>query len=248
MLGRQLPGKESSQSLSLPSEQRQLPGHPSGNLSQLAPRAGRQQLSSVRGGDCSPEAPAPPPQRLLSPSGVLLQVQHEDTLTTWGGYPRRSETCCCTAPASRSSPKHSLGEECEGKARRSRLYLSSALPPAWHLQRARVLCSATHPRFSGPARTSPTKPPPLGRPPARSLARPTTPRARARARARRARRPSALSWRRGAASVGIGVVPRAVARRSVAVASSATAAARAAASPPPAVAAFARAERRGGAA
>lgn len=127
MLGRQLPGKESSQSLSLPSEQRQLPGHPSGNLSQLAPRAGRQQLSSVRGGDCSPEAPAPPPQRLLSPSGVLLQVQHEDTLTTWGGYPRRSETCCCTAPASRSSPKHSLGEECEGKARRSRLYLSSAL-------------------------------------------------------------------------------------------------------------------------
>lgn len=93
--------------------------------SQRRGRAGRQQLSSVRGGDCSPEAPAPPPQRLLSPSGVLLQVRHEDTLTTWGGFPRRPETCCCTAPASRSPPKHSLGES---EQESSGLYLSSALP------------------------------------------------------------------------------------------------------------------------
>lgn len=92
-----------------------------------ASAAGGQQLSSVRGGDCSLEAPAPPPQRLLSPSGVLLQVHLEDTLTTWGGFPPRPETCgSVTTPASRS-PKQSQGES-EGKARRSLHYLSSALP------------------------------------------------------------------------------------------------------------------------
>lgn len=92
-----------------------------------ASTAGGQQLSSVRGGDCSLEAPAPPPQRLLSPSGVLLQVHLEDTLTTWGGFPPRPETCgSVTTPASRS-PKQSQGES-EGKARRSLHYLSSALP------------------------------------------------------------------------------------------------------------------------
>lgn len=206
-----------------------------------ASTAGGQQLSSVRGGDCTLEAPAPPPQRLLSPSGVLLQVHLEDTLTTWGGFPPRPETCgSVTTPASRS-PKQSQGES-EGKARRSLHYLSSALPPAWPLRGARARLPYSTPGSRARPHV-PSKPPPPGRLPARPTAT-----LRARARARRARRPSALSWRRGAAPVGIGVVPRAVAPPSVAVASSATSAARAAASLVPAVAAFAKAERRGGAA
>lgn len=74
-------------------------------------------------------------------------------------------------------------------------------------------------------------------------ARPTVPRARARA--RRAWQPSALSWRRGVVSVGIGTFTRAVAGLAVAVATSSPPAASAAASIAPAGAVFAKAERRG---
>lgn len=108
-----------------------------------------------------------------------------------------------------------------------------SLPPSLAVPGpARAPCPPPHPL------PSPT--PPRAAPSAGSPARPTAPRApapRPRARARRAGQPSALSWRRGAASVGTGAVPRAWAGRPVAVASSAPAAARGAASRAPAGAA-----------
>lgn len=99
-----------------------------------------------------------------------------------------------------------------------------------------------------PAREAPLASPPNSRrqspPPSRVPACPAAPRARARA--RRAPRPSALSWRRGAASVRTRTAARAAVGQAVAVASSPPAAAGAAASVAPAAAVFAKAERRGG--
>lgn len=161
MLGWQLQGKESSQSLSLP------PSRAAARASQWksflvnASAAGGQQLSSARGGDCSLEAPTPPPQRLLSPSGVLLQVQQEDALTTWGGFPPRPETSPSLTTHSSLSPKHSLGEEC-GKSAPLAALPEQRAPEARSRPRGpsreRVLGSPAHSRFPGPpARPLPSR-------------------------------------------------------------------------------------------
>lgn len=90
LLGRQLRGKESSGSLSLPSEPRQLPGHPSGTLpppSLPAPRASSS-WARIRGRECSPERlQRRHPNDSQVPQVASFQVQQEDTLATWGGVP-----------------------------------------------------------------------------------------------------------------------------------------------------------------
>lgn len=156
----------------------------------------------------------------------ILQVQQEDTLATWGGFPRHPGTC-------RSVTKLAsvLHEARSGRGSAGEVAAVASGRPTCAARSRGALTPARVParRPPGGARSAPLLPsgagacPPARPPLALAAARsPPPPRAPSLAHAHAAAgQPSALSWRRGAAPVGTGAVPRASAGRSVAVASSA---------------------------